>query len=122
MKTSVKTPDIVMRNSSWNDDLKIWRIPEIDSLKLPPATPKSGFHRIHSSIIDSNNVKHINFKFNRDAKATEKYEKIENTSKEKYNIDVQKNYFRTSRQKYKEFGEFGNTLQRFKGVYDTTGS
>nr|XP_036672234.1 osmotic avoidance abnormal protein 3 isoform X2 [Drosophila suzukii] len=67
------TPDIVMRNSSWNDDLKIWRIPEIDSLKLPPATPKSGFHRIHSSIIDSNNVKHINFKFNRDAKATEKY-------------------------------------------------
>jgi len=49
-------------------------------------------------------------------------EKIKNTSKEKYNIDVQKNYFRTSRQKYKEFGEFGNTLQRFKGVYDTTGS
>ncbi|XP_037708099.1 osmotic avoidance abnormal protein 3 isoform X3 [Drosophila subpulchrella] len=116
------TPDILLRNSSWNDELKIWRIPEIDSFKLPPATPKSGFHRIHSSTIDSNNVKHINFKINRDAKVTEKYEKNENTSKEKFNIDVQKNYFRTSRQKYKEFGEFGNTLQRFKGVYDTTES
>ncbi|KAH8342742.1 hypothetical protein KR084_005635, partial [Drosophila pseudotakahashii] len=70
------TPDTVLQNSFWNDDLKIWRIPEIDSFKLPPATLKSGLHRIHSSVTDS-----TNFKYNRDSKATE------------INVSTNKNYY-----------------------------
>ncbi|XP_044316591.1 osmotic avoidance abnormal protein 3 [Drosophila rhopaloa] len=66
------TPDTIMQNSSWNDDLKMWRIPEIDSLKLPPASVKSGLNRIHSSVIDSTNYKLINQNIRLDAKETEK--------------------------------------------------
>ncbi|KAH8385443.1 hypothetical protein KR009_008140, partial [Drosophila setifemur] len=35
------SPELFIKSSSWNDDLKIWKIPEIDTLKLPPANLKS---------------------------------------------------------------------------------
>ncbi|XP_041564598.1 kinesin-like protein KIF17 isoform X2 [Drosophila elegans] len=41
-------------------------------------------------------------------------------SKDKYNINVQKNYFRTSRPKKKEFEDYEITSQAFKGVLDVT--
>lgn len=44
-----------MQNSLWNDDLKMWRIPESDLIKLPPATQKSGLHCIHPLVIHSEN-------------------------------------------------------------------
>ncbi|XP_043657618.1 osmotic avoidance abnormal protein 3 isoform X2 [Drosophila teissieri] len=54
------TPDTIWQNSSWNDDLKMWRIPKSDSIKLPPATQKTGIHFIHTSMTDSNKCIHVN--------------------------------------------------------------
>ncbi|XP_017130609.2 kinesin-like protein KIF17 isoform X1 [Drosophila elegans] len=113
------TPDTILQNSSWNDDLKMWRIPVIDSLKLPPATLKSALHRTHSSVIGSNYT-YINQNVTRESKDIEEKERNATLSKDKYNINVQKNYFRTSRPKKKEFEDYEITSQAFKGVLDVT--
>ncbi|XP_017062611.1 osmotic avoidance abnormal protein 3 isoform X2 [Drosophila eugracilis] len=93
------TPETVMQNSSWNEDLKTWRIPEIDSLKLPPATLKSGVYRIQNSGFGCNNFMYVNENAKQDVKATEI--KNPSNSKEKFNINIQNNYFRTSRHQIK---------------------
>ncbi|XP_022217263.1 osmotic avoidance abnormal protein 3 isoform X2 [Drosophila obscura] len=45
-------PTVILENSVWNDDLKVWRIPDIDTLKLPPAHLIPDFQRINSSRIN----------------------------------------------------------------------
>ncbi|XP_032579910.1 kinesin-like protein KIF17 isoform X2 [Drosophila sechellia] len=98
------TPDTILQNSLWNDDIKMWRIPESDLLKLPPATLKSGLHCIHPLVIDSKNQHNQNEILEGERKKTS------SLSKEKYNTNVQKNYFRTNRHKNKNFGDIGNTV------------
>ncbi|XP_043657619.1 kinesin-like protein KIF17 isoform X3 [Drosophila teissieri] len=102
------TPDTIWQNSSWNDDLKMWRIPKSDSIKLPPATQKTGIHFIHTSMTDSNKCIHVNQHDNQNEIVVGEKE-ISNMSKEKYNTNVQKNYFRTSRHKNINFGDIGNS-------------
>ncbi|XP_070143750.1 osmotic avoidance abnormal protein 3 [Drosophila kikkawai] len=86
------SPDIVMEHSTWNDDLKTWKIPDNCLLKLPPTNINSDNHRIYSSA----GIKNSSTNFKNDEKMIFEHDNL-NLSKEKYNVDVLKNYFRTSR-------------------------
>ncbi|XP_043063567.1 osmotic avoidance abnormal protein 3 [Drosophila ficusphila] len=93
------SPDILLKNSLWNDELKVWRIPEIDDLKLPPASQRSGLNRVHSSIL------YINRNVTQKTKPSEEKER---------NSNLQDSYFRTGHPKTKEFGR--GSL-RLNGIY-----
>ncbi|KAH8283237.1 hypothetical protein KR054_004768 [Drosophila jambulina] len=54
------SPDIVMEQSTWNDDLKTWKIPDNCLLKLPPANLNSDNQRIYSLAGISNISKNFN--------------------------------------------------------------
>ncbi|KAH8255077.1 hypothetical protein KR038_010509 [Drosophila bunnanda] len=43
------SPDIVMEHSTWNDDLKTWKIPDNYLFKLPPPNLKSDNQELYSS-------------------------------------------------------------------------
>ncbi|XP_020809961.1 kinesin-like protein KIF17 [Drosophila serrata] len=96
------SPDIVMEHSTWIDDLKIWKIPDNYLLKLPPANLNSDNQQIYSST-ETKNISKI---FRNDEKQPFEHDNF-NTSKEKFNGNVLKNYFRTSRpnNKKEQFGK-----------------
>ncbi|XP_039232953.1 osmotic avoidance abnormal protein 3 isoform X3 [Drosophila yakuba] len=108
------TSDTILLNSTWNDDLKMWIIPKSDSIKLPPATQKTGNHCIHTSVTNSNKCIHVNQHGNQKEIVVGEKEETSNISKEKYNTIVQKNYFHTSRHKNRNFGDIRNSLHLLK--------
>ncbi|KAH8236294.1 hypothetical protein KR032_000889 [Drosophila birchii] len=66
------SPDIVMEHSTWNDDLKTWKIPDNCLLKLPPANFYSDNQRIYTSVENKNILKN----FKNDEKQTSEHVSI----------------------------------------------
>ncbi|XP_034670493.1 osmotic avoidance abnormal protein 3 isoform X2 [Drosophila subobscura] len=115
-------PSVILENSVWNDDLKVWRIPDTDSLKLPPAYLIPDFQRVNSSgMNDIKSPKYIEKKRNIgsvEMEADDKDSESSDISKETYNVNILQNYFRSSRQKNKDYEPSTHRTKKFYGEKD----
>ncbi|XP_002027584.2 osmotic avoidance abnormal protein 3 isoform X1 [Drosophila persimilis] len=113
-------PTVILENSFWNDDLKVWRIPDTDTLKLPPAHLIPDFQRINSSGIgDIKNSKYIEKNTNiASVKNDEKDSDNSDIAKETYNVNILQNYFRSTRQKNMDYEPSTNRTKKFYAETD----
>ncbi|KAH8272462.1 hypothetical protein KR044_005142 [Drosophila immigrans] len=54
-------PEEILKHSTWNDDLKTWKLPNTlgNTLKLPPTNPRSAFQMVKNNVFDGHD-KEIN--------------------------------------------------------------
>ncbi|XP_030379391.1 osmotic avoidance abnormal protein 3-like isoform X6 [Scaptodrosophila lebanonensis] len=112
-------PESILENSIWNDDQKMWQLPEtiINPFKLPPANLNSAFQHTNNLTSEetkwtennadssNNNIVH---------KSDDDKDSVDDSS-ESYKVNILKNYFRPNRQKNKDYSQRTKSSHVWKG-------
>ncbi|XP_023036472.1 osmotic avoidance abnormal protein 3 isoform X1 [Drosophila willistoni] len=102
-------PDNILENSTWNDDLKVWVIPDSDTIKLPPTQLSASHHNRQGRSKDSQRTLDcLQSVENGQGSDTDELDESDK-------VNILKNYFRPNRQKNRDRALRTKSSQVYKG-------